>query len=332
MFLFIAHEFHPLGFADYRIPHPTKPALPAVTQECFSMNTMNPMSEAITAIRALLEGLIDYAGFAPPASLPMSAAVKNYAAYRDGPYSWALGRFVTPSAQLSGFEAAAREMAPFPLSVLLPPGALFPTSARNSIDAIEVKAESPRDIVSTMKTLPQGTAAYFEIAVTRDPADLIRAMAETGARAKVRTGGLTPDLFPTSADLARFISRCARTKVPFKATAGLHHPIRAVHKLTYASDAPSGIMHGFLNVFLASTLMYCGGTKNDAIRLLEEQSPDAFRFNDAGVHWHDHCLNTDQIARARKNFALGFGSCSFEEPIADLQTLGLLPHGSVTHR
>jgi hypothetical protein len=278
----------------------------------------------MSLLRALLDRVIDYAGFSPPASLSIAEAVRNYAAYRDGEHAWALSRFVTPAARLAEVEATAREFAPFRLSVLSLPGVMLPDYAPHSIDVIEVKAESPRDIASTMRMLPEGVTAYFEISTDGDPAALIGMIAEAHARAKIRTGGLTPDLFPPSAELARFIGLCARAKVPFKATAGLHHAIRGIHSLTYEPDSPSSIMYGFLNVFLASALIYHGGTENDAVHTLEEQSAEAFRFDDAGVSWHGHRLGVDEIGEARKNFAISFGSCSFEEPIGDLQALGLL--------
>ena len=53
------------------------------------------------ALRTLLAGLIDYAGLFPPASLDMAEAARNYEAYRAGPHSWALGRFIVPSARLN---------------------------------------------------------------------------------------------------------------------------------------------------------------------------------------------------------------------------------------
>jgi hypothetical protein len=277
----------------------------------------------MTAIRALLEGLIDYAGFAPPASLPMAAAVRNYAAYREGQHAWALGRFVVPVERLAEFETAALEYSPFRLSILAPPGLVPSVETRHSIDAIEIKVHSEADIVNSMKTMPKGVAAYFEISLPA-PAEFIAIMAETRVNAKVRTGGLMPDLFPTSANLGHFFSICGRAKVPFKATAGLHHPIREKYKLTYEPDSPCGIMHGFLNVFLAAILLYWRGSETDAIRTLEERSLQAFRFDDAGVSWHGHHLKTEQIAEARKKFAIGFGSCSFEEPIAELRGLALL--------
>ena len=38
----------------------------------------------MTAARAAFEGVIDYAGLYPPASLPLDAVVQNYADYRRG--------------------------------------------------------------------------------------------------------------------------------------------------------------------------------------------------------------------------------------------------------
>jgi hypothetical protein len=112
--------------------------------------------------------------------------------------------------------------------------------------------------------------------------------------------------------------------VPFKATAGLHHPLRSVHRFTYQADSPSGIMHGFVNVFLAAAFLRAGMETKTAVQLLDEQSADAFHFNAAGVGWRRHQLSQREIAAARRGFAVSFGSCSFTEPIDDLKRLRLL--------
>jgi hypothetical protein len=279
----------------------------------------------MTAIRALLGGLIDYAGFAPPASLPFGEAARNYASYRTGPESWMLGRFVVPGATLAEFETVARGLAPFHLSVLANAAFAQPTvGSPHSIDAIEVKAGSSDEVAATMEAVPEGMTVYFEIPLSDGGEYLVGTIAKYQARTKVRTGGLTPDLIPASADLARLITACARARVPFKATAGLHHPIRSVHSLTNAPDSPKGVMHGFVNLFLASAWLYWGGTEKETIETLEETSPKAFRFEDEAASWHGHRLTTQQIVEARENFAIGFGSCSFEEPIADLRSLKFL--------
>ena len=40
------------------------------------------------SLRALLAGIIDYAGMFPPAKLPLDVAVKNYDAYKKGEHAW----------------------------------------------------------------------------------------------------------------------------------------------------------------------------------------------------------------------------------------------------
>ena len=113
--------------------------------------------------------------------------------------------------------------------------------------------------------------------------------------------------------------------MPFKATAGLHHPVRAMRPLTYQPDSPSAMMHGFVNVFLAAALLWHRGSNEaDALATLEETSPAAFVFDDKCVSWHDHSLTAAQLRSARRKFAISFGSCSFEEPIQDLKDLGWL--------
>ena len=52
------------------------------------------------SVIALLDALIDYAGLFPPAGLGMREAVRNYATNREGPYSWALARFICPASRL----------------------------------------------------------------------------------------------------------------------------------------------------------------------------------------------------------------------------------------
>lgn len=236
------------------------------------------------SLRVLLEQLIDYAGLFPPAALSMQDAVRNYARYRDGEFPWALGRFVVPKERM-------REVpAEFPLSVL-------------GID--ELKAED-------LEAAREG--AFVEIT----DASLLPELKRRGLRAKIRTGGITADAFPSPERVASFIRACKEAGVAFKATAGLHHPLRCIKPLTYEPNAATGKMHGFVNVFLAAAMT------DRAEEILREEDPGAFSFDDERVTWRDHAVSTPQLAEMRQNFALSFGSCSFEEPIADLQELGWL--------
>lgn len=284
-----------------------------------------------------MEGLIDYAGLFPPASLDMAAAVRNYAAYRkSGEKAW-LGRFVLPVSRLGEFAAArspggtAEEtwrlsaLAGNDLAADLAAIAAFnrsPYASTAVVDGIELKASTPEAVAGAREIIPQGLTAYIEIPLA-DPAPLLAAVSKAGARAKVRTGGVTPDMIPAPEDLARFIAACARARVPFKATAGLHHPVRALRPLTYAPDSPKGVMHGFLNVFLAAAFAAQGRDEAFLAAVIREESPQAFRFAAGEAAWDGERVAAAALGRARSDFALAFGSCSFEEPVADLKEAGL---------
>jgi hypothetical protein len=146
-----------------------------------------------------------------------------------------------------------------------------------------------------------------------------------GAFAKVRTGGLTPEAIPATGDLADFLLSAAARRLPFKASAGLHHPVRAEHPLTYAADAPHAVMHGFLNVFAAGAFAWHGMERGALLEILEERDVRAFEFGRDELRFRGRGLPVEQIRAARWDFAHSFGSCSFEEPVADLRRLGLLP-------
>lgn len=254
------------------------------------------------SVRALLDSLIDYAGLFPPASLPIEQAIRRYDEYRHSDFAWALGRFVVPAARMKEVPAD------FPLSVIA-------ESADSIPDAyvVEVKAKNAEEI-----DLIRQQAAKQVIYIEVGDIDLIEIIGHYGFRAKIRTGGVTADAFPAIQHVARFIRECRQKNVPFKATAGLHHPIRCAKPFTYEFDSPIGTMHGFMNVFLAAAM------PGAAEQILAEENPRAFGFDDGGVWFRDLRVTTEEIQRVRSQSAISFGSCSFEEPIADLKELGWL--------
>jgi hypothetical protein len=277
------------------------------------------MTTNATPLRALLTELIDYAGLFPPAGLDMAAAVRNYASYLSGRYSWIVGRFVVPAGRLDEFAKAA---APYTggndwkVSVLGAPTAPLPGRGY-AVDAVEVRADRVKDI-----HVPGPAMTYFEISPAAPRLEaLIEAIAKVGARAKIRTGGLTADSFPEAARVAHFQWLCQKAGVAFKATAGLHHPVRGPHPFTYELGSARGLMHGFVNVFLAAAMIFAGASEPDATRLLEECSPDAFHFDNESVNWQSYRITREQIQSARERFAISFGSCSFEEPVRELAAL-----------
>ena len=255
------------------------------------------------SLHVLLEGLIDYAGLFPPAALPMADAVRNYARYREEGDAWALGRFVVP------LERVTEVPEDFPLTVLCAPEAVGEAGSH----VVETRASSAEDMTRIAAAAGERTV-FVEIA----DRSLLAPIAQHGLRAKIRTGGITPEAFPAIDSVAAFLRGCRAAGVAFKATAGLHHPLRCMRPLTYAPDGPTGVMHGFLNVFLAAALL------DSAEEILREEDPHAFRFEDHGAAWRDRQVSTETLAEMRRTFAISFGSCSFEEPLADLRELGWL--------
>jgi hypothetical protein len=288
---------------------------------------------APASLRALLSGLIDYAGLFPPAGLPLEDVVRNYGAYRRSSDSWALGRLVLPAARLAELPAlASLDGDPWRVSALVGDDtagdAARIAEARDSaamvVESAEVRASTVPQVRTAVGTLRSVPEVYVELPLSRELPTLVKAVADAGACAKVRTGGVVVDAIPTTSDVARFIEACVARKVAFKATAGLHHPVRGRYPLTYAADAPRGEMFGFLNVFLAASFARAGMNGNPLEQLLAEPDANAFGFSDDGVMWRDHALALEELASSRKFFAMTFGSCSFREPIDDLTQLGIL--------
>ncbi len=249
------------------------------------------------SLRALVSNLIDYAGLYPPAALPLDEVLARYKRYRESADRWILNRLILPASKLR--DASIEDRWRISLLSDSDPGALPP-----QVETIESK-----------QLFPAPLPTYAEV-----PLDRI-----DGAFAKIRTGGLTPDAIPCSRHVAEFLHAAAARRIPFKATAGLHHPVRAEHPLTYAPDAPRAVMHGFLNVFSAACFAWTGAPVFLLEEVLEERDPLAFEFHDREMLWRGRPVTTGQIRAARLEFAHSFGSCSFEEPVDSLRELGLLP-------
>ena len=275
----------------------------------------------------------------------MADAVRRYDAYRRGPHSWMLGSFVVPVARLEEFEHAVQpclaDGEAWPLAVVAGPdfgsdiGVISEFSRRTApgaaIRAIEVKASTPGQVDAIARSaallgqrVREPFDTYVEVPIATDPAPLIQSVASHGLRAKVRTGGVTADAFPAADRLAAFLIACRGHGVTCKATAGLHHAIRGRYPLTYESTSAQGTMFGFLNVFLAALFVGDGLDARGARALLEERDASSLAFSASGVTWRGRTVTAEAIRRARARAATSFGSCSFDEPVADLAALGLL--------
>lgn len=294
------------------------------------------------ALRNLLTGLIDYAGLFPPAGLAMDSTVRNYDSYVNGEHSWMLGRFIVPAARLAEYEEAVRtagiDANAWSLSVLATTGdaeavARFNAGADEqgsgglgSIDVLEIKATSMREIQDLVQAFGRGYQIYFETPPEKWTS-LLPATAVAKTYAKIRTGGEVATAIPEESRVLEFLRIASERRLPFKATAGLHHPLRAPQQLTYKADSPSAVMHGFLNLFCAAVLLWHEqDRRQEAAWMLGERDADAITMDKTMITWHNSgvTLTAQQIQDARAQFAIAFGSCSFTEPIEDLRKLGWL--------
>ena len=285
-------------------------------------------------LRALLAGLIDYAGLFPPAGLPLAEVARHYDAYRRSPDAWALGHLVVPAARLEELSdlVAASGVEPILVSALIGDdlagdGSRIRAAATRGhviVDAVESRASTASAVENLMHVFGEAYAVYIEIPVADDPRQLVKAIGQVGGRAKIRSGGIVPEAFPTATQCARFILRCAEQRVSFKATAGLHHPLRGSYPMSYAADAPRATMFGFLDLFVAAAFARAGVAQAIIEDVLEERDLATLEFTDEGLGWRGHSLSRADVVTARTSFALAFGSCSFREPIDELTRLGLL--------
>jgi hypothetical protein len=135
---------------------------------------------------------------------------------------------------------------------------------------------------------------------------------------KLRTGGVTAEAFPSSAQIATALVAAAKNSVPIKFTAGLHHPVRLFHESVQTK------MHGFLNVLGAGVLAAeHHWSEEQTARMLDDESPASFTFTEESFAWRDWKISTARISELRR-LITSLGSCSFDEPREDLRALKLL--------
>lgn len=300
------------------------------------------------SLRALLDQAIDYAGMFPPCSLPLEPALQNHATDVRSPEAWMLNGFVLPVEQ---FDTARQLLSDFDPLHPLHVAALGPKTAnthafldalQHADSAIRSFSKNEANLVSVSHLemfLPQnvdsaclkegraivGDLPVFWEASPERAEQTIALIAGHNSDEdvasfgyKLRTGGVTADAFPTSAQIAHALVTRIRDQLPIKFTAGLHHPIRQFR------DEVKTKMHGFLNVLGAAVL----ATEHQwdaaqAAVMLEDEDLGSFSFTDDFFGWRDWQIDVERL-KYRRKFVRSFGSCSFDEPRDDLRALGLL--------
>jgi hypothetical protein len=322
------------------------------------MSTSLPLRRSA---HALLKNLVDYAGLFPPAALAMPQAVDEYAAARAGTHAWMLGRFIVAHSRIDELGERAKE---FPLSVVvnatampfgdtsrwlnivddLLAGIAASRAAGARVEALEVTLPPPRseretldapiaqlgvllekhDLrdLSTYAELPHAlvphdheTGAGFWLRLVPDAAAAAR---RSRVGLKLRCGGSTHKDFPSVDEVAAFVAAASGESLRFKATAGLHHPVR------HYVDESGFTMHGFLNL-LAAAVFANRVDASTLARIVAEEDSSAFGFEDTAFSWRDLRADIDELRAVRRAGFIGYGSCSFSEPVDDLTALGFLP-------
>lgn len=290
------------------------------------------------SLRVLLSEIIDYAGLFPPSQVPMQTAVKNFADYLKGENSWMLGRFIVPFKRFDEFidegEKHFTKKNPWRVSLLVNNNLAKSLKriddfnsqfdGRAKIDTLEIKVKEASEITDAAKILPADFRTYFEIPPSDVLTSFLTALAITKHGAKLRAGGITVDAFPSTDAIIKFMRICIAANVPFKATAGLHHPLRCVKPLTYEPEPPIGAMNGFLNLFLSACILRQDLNNATVHRLMNDPEAASFSFGEDEITWGNQTVPLQTLSLTRMKNALSFGSCSFLEPIEDLQEIGLM--------
>ena len=281
------------------------------------------MSPVPGATPELLEALVDDAGLFPPEQLPMAAALARHRADEAAAHAMLAHRFLCPASRLdelrtelgrAGGDAALR------LGLILDTGlpglsaALEVVAAepRLSLELVEVPVPEGAEVAPALEALAGVEAAVY-LEGPRAELGWVETLAgwsgPSRRGAKVRCGGARPEQFPSPQELARFISACAAGNVAFKATAGLHHAVRA-------ADNRTGLVHhGFLNLLVATARAEQGEADATLTGVLACEEP-------AALAEAARSILPDQAGRTRSLF-VAYGSCSTSEPLEDLAALGL---------
>ncbi len=294
--------------------------------------TTRPGGDSSSPTHQLLRGLLDDASLFPPGNLPMPKAVAAHPRHASAWYGELAGPFVCPETRLGELRIAltAAKAGWIDLALVVTGGAAAVAAATDAVAAdprlrlraIEVPAargtepgQAIAEVAAELDAAPLAAATgYIEVPLTAIAApgggQLLAMVDERGYRPKLRTGGTTKEAFPDEATLAACLAELAERRIPFKCTAGLHHAVRH-------TDASTGFEHhGFLNALLATDIGLAGGDAGEICGVLAERDP-------AAVTRAVLALSPDAAAEIRGLFT-SFGTCSIDDPVTDLISLGLL--------
>lgn len=268
----------------------------------------------------LLAGLVDDAALFPPGNAAMPEALASHRGYRAAPWSAAVGPFLCPASRVDELLAVLPADQQIRLALVVDgAGDLLHQARRQAsadprvtLVALEVAHARIGDAAIGMGAhLDRAgeVSGFLEVARTGFAGSLDLIAGSGWAAAKLRTGGLTAEAFPTEREVADFLVACAERDLPFKLTAGLHHAVRGT--------TDGGLeQHGLLNVLVATRLATTGAGPADVAMVLAQRDPGPLVEMIGG--WDDTA--TSEVRRSFRSF----GCCGVTDPLDDLSALGLL--------
>jgi hypothetical protein len=271
----------------------------------------------------LFTGLFDDASMFPPRDEPVQSAVTGHLAHRAAWYADLVGPFVCAAKRLAAVDALAARHGVDQLEVTMVVPAGLETLGqaveqarhceRIRLAGVEVPL-GPHRLVDALShlvpLLADARGVYLEIPVPAVTEHHVHALAPTGVRLKLRTGGTSIEAFQNEDRLAAPVVMCAAERLAFKCTAGLHHAIRHRDRSTLFEH------HGFLNLALAARVAAATASHAATRAVLAERDP-------ASVARQVGALTPADVHASRALFT-SFGTCRIDEPVADLIDMGLV--------
>ncbi|MFN2487768.1 MAG: hypothetical protein ABR609_14385 [Acidimicrobiia bacterium] len=271
------------------------------------------MVRAATASQVALGHLIDYAGMYPPESLSLAEALSTYQRHQRGAHRWMLGVLLCPSSQLHDLEWMLGGK-PTPVGVVVDQPIVEALEAM-AISGLRIRQVETRDlaIADHLALMARNQDLWLET----DPKRVLDVAVESPGRmigVKLRCGGPNPADFPSSENLSEVMHTTFACGLAFKATAGLHHPWRHFWP-------ELGVWrHGFMNLAAAAAALVLNGDRDAATEMIEATDG---RLGRSGLRVGSREFTASDLRSARIFFR-SYGSCSFDEPVEDLLSIGSL--------
>ena len=251
-------------------------------------------------LASAVEHLFDDAGLFPPARRPMAEALRAHDQATTGPFARLVGPFLCPVSRLDELEACVASGLPRPRRLGVIAYDLGRTGRRPAAIKGLVQFEAP--LGTKLPDLGGRVLRYLELPAMGKVHEALDAVAATGARAKLRCGGMGRDDVPSLDRVADVLVGCVERGLTLKATAGLHQP--------FTATGPLGRQYGFVNLLAAAATARAGGYRAKVADVLAVEEPDALAL-------------VGHLGRARELLE-SIGTCSIDEPVEALTAHGLL--------